>query len=69
MLCFCASSFAQNDSISISETDSIKTKEKYGIRVGTDVSKLIRSFLDDDYKGFEINGDYRLPENGISQVK
>lgn len=60
MLCFCASSFAQNDSISISETDSIKTKEKYGIRVGTDVSKLIRSFLDDDYKGFEINGDYRL---------
>ncbi|WP_048330963.1 DUF6048 family protein [Bizionia psychrotolerans] len=40
--------------------DSINKNEKYGLRIGGDASKLIRSFLDDDYKGFEINGDFRF---------
>ncbi len=40
--------------------DSIIYKQRYGLRLGGDVSKLVRSFLDDDYSGFEINGDYRL---------
>ena len=47
----------QNDSI---PQDSIKYKEKYGLRLGADISKLIRTVVDDDYSGFEINGDYRL---------
>ena len=58
---------AQNDSIVSSitdsvkaETDSIKIQNKYGLRIGADVSKLVRSFIDDDYKGFEVNGDFRL---------
>ena len=50
---------AQNDSIS-TVNDSIKVKEKYGLRVGGDIGKLIRSFADDDYTGFEISADYRL---------
>ncbi|NNK83805.1 MAG: hypothetical protein HKO92_11830 [Flavobacteriaceae bacterium] len=48
---------AQNDSI---PKDSIAFKNKYGIRVGADLSKLARTFLDDDYSGFEIQGDYRI---------
>lgn len=51
---------AQNDSIAISTKDSIKIKEKYGLRVGGDMGKLVRSFLDDDYTGFEIVADFRL---------
>ncbi|HLV69153.1 MAG TPA: DUF6048 family protein [Xanthomarina sp.] len=57
---FCATSQAQSDSIDNTKTDSIKYKESYGLRLGGDLSKLIRSFIDDEYKGFEINGDYRL---------
>ncbi|HMR17616.1 MAG TPA: DUF6048 family protein [Mariniflexile sp.] len=51
---------AQNDSIAPTANDSIKIKEKYGLRVGGDIGKLIRSFVDDDYSGFEISADYRL---------
>ncbi|TYB79956.1 hypothetical protein ES674_08765 [Bizionia myxarmorum] len=59
---FCSVSFAQNDSIPSNKKlkDSSKQKEKYGLRVGGDASKLIRSFLDDDYKGFEVMGDFRF---------
>jgi hypothetical protein len=51
---------AQNDSIPSTFNDSIKVQEKYGLRVGADISKLARTFADDDYSGFEINADYRL---------
>jgi hypothetical protein len=40
--------------------DSVTYQERYGLRIGGDISKLARSFLDDDYSGFELNGDYRL---------
>jgi hypothetical protein len=57
---FCATSQAQNDSIIIVKNDSIKYKESYGLRLGADLGKIVKSFVDDDYKGFEINADYRL---------
>lgn len=41
-------------------SDSIVVQEKYGLRLGADLSKIGRSFLETDYMGFEINGDYRL---------
>jgi len=60
MLLFCVSGNAQNDSVVSAINDSIKIQNKYGLRIGADLSKPIRSFIDDDYKGFEINADYRL---------
>ncbi len=60
LLLFCVSVNAQNDSIVSTVNDSIKIKEKYGLRVGIDISKIGRTFLEDDYTGFEISGDYRL---------
>lgn len=59
MLLFCANIQAQNDSINTKTTDTLKIPQKYGLRIGGDVSKLIRSFLDDNYKGFEIMADFR----------
>lgn len=54
---FCAPILAQqNNTIK----DTLVYKQKYGLRLGADLSKIIRSFVDDDYTGFEINGDYRL---------
>ena len=43
--------------------DSIDSREKYGLRVGIDLAKPLRTLLDDDYRGFEVNGDYRVYEN------
>ena len=40
--------------------DTLIYKQKYGLRIGVDVSKLTRTFFDDNYTGFELMGDYRL---------
>ena len=37
-------------------------KQKYGLRVGIDLSKPIRTYFNDDYKGFEIVGDFRISQ-------
>ncbi len=43
------------------KTDTITAKpQRYGLRVGVDLSKLARTFYEKDYKGLEIVGDYRL---------
>ncbi|WOD43607.1 DUF6048 family protein [Hwangdonia lutea] len=60
LLLFCVSVNAQNDSIPNAVNDSIKIKQKYGLRVGADIGKLIRTGFDDEYTGFEIVADYRL---------
>ena len=45
------------------QIDTVVYKQNYGLRLGGDIGKLGRSFLDDDYTGFEIMGDYRLSNN------
>lgn len=35
-------------------------QQRYGLRVGADLSKLIRPFFNSDYYGLELVGDYRL---------
>ncbi len=42
------------------EKDTLIYKQKYGLRLGADISKLARTFFDDAYTGVEIMGDYRL---------
>ncbi|MFC7357373.1 DUF6048 family protein [Jejudonia soesokkakensis] len=42
--------------------DTLSQKTKYGLRLGVDISKPIRSLLQDDYTGFEILGDFRFSE-------
>ncbi len=40
--------------------DSVRYQQIYGIRLGVDLSRPVRTFLDDDYQGFEIMGDMRI---------
>jgi len=47
------------EKVSIKDTTQQKT-QYYGLRVGIDLSKPIRSFLDDNYNGLEIVGDFRV---------
>ncbi len=62
LILFCVSANSQNKSIDSSANDSNRIKLKYGLRVGTDIGRLARTFLDDTYTGFEIMADYRLKE-------
>ena len=43
--------------------DSMVYEKPYGLRLGGDIGKLIRTAIDSDYTGFEINGDYRITED------
>jgi len=64
LLLFCVTAMAQEQKTSSKKiTDTLIIKQKYGLRLGADISKPVRSLIDDEYKGFEINGDYRLTKN------
>ncbi len=43
--------------------DSLDYREKYGLRLGVDLSKPLRTVLEENYQGFEITGDYRIYKN------
>lgn len=49
--------------INSNSTESNDTIEKFGIRAGIDLNKVIRSATNKDYKGFSINGDIRIKES------
>ncbi|MFD0962857.1 DUF6048 family protein [Pseudofulvibacter geojedonensis] len=40
--------------------DSSSKKHRYGLRVGTDISKLIKTAIRSNYTAFEINADYKF---------
>ncbi|MFD1079833.1 DUF6048 family protein, partial [Longispora fulva] len=47
---------AQEDQVA----DTLVYREKYGLRLGVDISKPVRSLIDAVYQGLEIKGDYRI---------
>ena len=49
--------------INLKEKDSVQYKQKYGLRLGVDLSRPVLSLIDEDYNGIEFVGDYRLKEN------
>lgn len=51
---------AQSEPVDLSPKDTVVYKDPYGLRVGADISKLVLSFVDEDYTGLELVGDYRL---------
>ncbi|SHH48905.1 DUF6048 family protein [Winogradskyella jejuensis] len=62
VLLVCSSSVLAQTEDTETATDTTAIQQKYGLRLGADISKLVRSAIDDDYQGFEINGDYRLTQ-------
>ena len=49
--------FSQENIVS---TDSVTQKQKYGLRLGLDINKLVNSSINNSYDGFELNADYRI---------
>jgi len=43
--------------------DSIPKTERYGLRLGLDLSKPIRAVVEDGYNGLELTADYRITRN------
>jgi hypothetical protein len=41
-------------------SDTIPKPQSYGLRIGADISKPLRSLLDDSYSGFELVADFRI---------
>ncbi|MEO1033089.1 MAG: DUF6048 family protein [Bacteroidota bacterium] len=58
LLLFSSTVLAQDDKKTV--RDTLIYKQKYGLRLGADIGKLARTFIDDNYTGFELMGDYRL---------
>ncbi len=73
ILLFCISLFGLSATLLAQEksspTDSIAQIEKYGIRVGVDLAKPIRTLLEDGYSGIEIMGDFRVTERFYAAVE
>ncbi|MEN9326792.1 MAG: hypothetical protein RI943_1213 [Bacteroidota bacterium] len=42
------------------EKDTLKIPQRYGFRLGIDAHRLTKSLYNDNYKGLELVGDYRI---------
>src|SRR5690554_4129425 len=53
------------DTVSVQKEsqDSAVYKQRYGLRVGIDFSKPIRSLVEEDYRGLELIADFRISHN------
>ncbi|NNE02653.1 MAG: hypothetical protein HKN52_05745, partial [Eudoraea sp.] len=54
---------AQSESVDLQPKDTTVNAQPYGLRAGIDLSRVLQGFLNDDYSGLEIVGDYRLTQN------
>lgn len=53
---------AQSEPIDLQPKDTVQYKQEYGLRIGIDLSRPVFTLFDENYRGFEIVGDYRLTE-------
>ncbi|WP_374958528.1 DUF6048 family protein [Gilvibacter sp.] len=61
MLLSTAAVFAQESTESPSDTLAQKKRDnKYGLRLGVDLAKPLRTAIEDGYTGFEITADFRV---------
>ena len=58
-----AVSFSANAQEEESPKDSIKYQNKFGLRVGADISRPIIGAFNNDIKGVELVADYRISRN------
>ncbi|MDN3723405.1 DUF6048 family protein [Aequorivita sp. SDUM287046] len=49
--------------------DTVPKVEKFGLRVGVDLAKPIRTLIEEGYSGFEIMGDFRVTKRFYAAVE
>ncbi|UCA55526.1 MULTISPECIES: DUF6048 family protein [Aequorivita] len=67
IFCGTHASVAQNNKENA--TDTVPKIEKYGIRVGADLAKPLRTLIEDGYSGFEVMGDFRVTKKFYAAVE
>ncbi|HLW32841.1 MAG TPA: DUF6048 family protein, partial [Aequorivita sp.] len=67
IFCVLFSALAQGDNEKT--TDSISKIESYGLRLGVDLSKPLRTLLEDGYSGFEIMADFRVTKKFYAAIE
>ena len=60
ILFICIAGRSQSDSLTVKSKDSVKFSQRYGLRIGIDLSKPIRGLLDENYNGLEFVADFRV---------
>lgn len=55
LFCFSVKMEAQSKS-----KDTVKISQRYGLRIGVDLHRLTKSLYDQNYRGLELVGDYRV---------
>jgi len=66
---FCGTLFMMAQDKTETTNDSVPKVEKFGLRVGIDLAKPLRSVLEDGYSGFEIVGDFRVTKKFYAAVE
>ena len=61
---FSAISFAQNKA-----NDTVPKFQKYGLRLGVDLAKPLRTLVENGYSGLEIMGDFRVTKKFYAAVE
>lgn len=61
--------FSQEEDKTITARDTLPPGEKYGLRAGVDLAKIIRTSVDDNYSGFEIVADYRFYKDFYAAIE
>ncbi|MCZ4318933.1 DUF6048 family protein [Aequorivita viscosa] len=66
---FCGTHFMVAQKNSETATDTLPKIEKFGLRVGVDLAKPLRTIIEDGYSGFEIMGDFRVSKKFYAAVE
>lgn len=53
---------SQSEPVDSRPRDTVASSQKYGLRIGADLSRLVLSYIDEEYTGFELVGDYRITQ-------
>lgn len=49
--------------------DTVPKIEKFGLRIGVDLVKPLRTLIENGYSGFEVNGDFRVTKKFYAAVE
>lgn len=66
---FCGTQAMLAQEKSKTNNDTIPKVEKFGLRVGFDLAKPLRSAIEDGYSGFEVMGDFRVSKKFYAAVE
>lgn len=66
---FCGTLTMMAQKKSKNTNDSIPKVEKFGLRVGVDLAKPLRTLIEDGYSGFEVVGDFRVTKKFYAAVE